>query len=198
MLRLLGRATSGNVQKVLFYLEETATPFAREDYGRQFGNTATAEYGRLNPTRKVPTLIDGDVVVWESNTILRYLAAKSNSPLYPADPAARIQVERWMDWLLAALNPVYLAGFREAKKPEAERAQSVGADIATELAVLEAQVAAHGWVAGPEFSLADVALGPIVVRCLAFPLGMPAFPALEGWAGKLAQRPAFQTATQAS
>ena len=75
MLKLLGRKTSGNVQKVLFLLEEIGVPYAREDYGRQFQNTATPEYLALNPTSKVPTLVDGDLVVWESNTILRYLAA---------------------------------------------------------------------------------------------------------------------------
>ena len=89
MLRLLGRKTSGNVQKVLFYLEETGTPYEREDYGRQFNNTQTAEYLKLNPNAKVPTLVDGDVVIWESNTILRYLATKAGSALYPADAAAR-------------------------------------------------------------------------------------------------------------
>ena len=197
MLRLLGRATSGNVQKVIFYLEETGTPYEREDYGRQFGNTADDAYGALNPTRKVPTLVDGDLAVWESHTILRYLASQSASPLYPTAPGPRTQVERWMDWSLAALNPVYLGGFREAKKPEAERSMAVGKDIAAELQILEASVAAKGWVAGSAFSLADIALGPIVMRCLAFPLGMPAFPALTAWCGRLAERPAFKTATAA-
>ncbi len=103
-----------------------------------------------------------------------------------------------MDWSLAALNPVYLGGFREAKKPEAERSMAVGKEIAAELQILEAQVAAEGWVAGPAFSLADIALGPIVVRCLAFPLGMPAFPALTAWCGRLGERPAFKMATAAS
>src|ERR1700739_777786 len=119
MLRLLGRATSGNVQKVIFLLEELKLPYEREDYGRQFNNTQTPEYGRLNPTRKVPTLLDGDLAIWESHTILRYLAAKAGSDLYPGDLASRTLPERWMDWLLAALNPQYLAGFREARKPEA-------------------------------------------------------------------------------
>jgi glutathione S-transferase len=75
MIRLLGRHTSGNVQKVIFMLEELGLAYTREDYGRQFNNTNTDEYRKLNPTIKVPTLIDGDVVIWESNSILRYLAA---------------------------------------------------------------------------------------------------------------------------
>src|SRR3546814_6697861 len=71
MLRVLGRGTSGNVQKVVWLLEEMGQSYSREDYGRQFGNTADAAYLALNPSGKVPTLVDGDVVVWESNSILR-------------------------------------------------------------------------------------------------------------------------------
>ena len=94
MLRVLGRATSGNVQKVLFYLEETGTPYSREDYGRQFNNTG-GDYLKLNPNGKVPTVVDGDTVIWESHTILRYLASKAGkTDLYPTDLAARSQVER--------------------------------------------------------------------------------------------------------
>lgn len=197
MLRLLGRATSGNVQKVIFGLEELKLPYEREDFGRQFGNTLTDEYAALNPTRKVPTLIDGELVVWESGAILRYLATKAASPLYPADPVARSFVDRWMDWLQASLNPVYLAGFRDAKKPPEERAPDTAANIQAELALLEAQLAACPFIAGAEFSLADIALGPILRRCVAFPLGLPAFPHIKAWLDKLQVRPGFQKAVAA-
>jgi glutathione S-transferase len=197
MLRLLGRATSGNVQKVIFLLEELGLPYEREDYGRQFNNTATPEYGKLNPTRKVPTLVDGDVVVWESHSILRYLATKAGSALYPADPAKRSQVDRWMDWGLASLNPVFLAGFREAKKEPAERRAAVGEEIAAELKILEGQLAQQPFLTGNALSIADIALAPLVSRCLNFPLGLPKFPALEAWRGRLKERPAFVKATAA-
>ena len=126
MLKVLGRATSGNVQKVLWLLEELGQPYVREDYGRQFNNTSTPEYLGMNPSGKVPTLVDGDTVVWESNTILRYVCNRyaPASTLYPADPAGRTQVERWMDWQLASLNAPYLGVFKEAKKKEEERAPS--------------------------------------------------------------------------
>ena len=195
MLRLLGRATSGNVQKVLFLLEELGKPYAREDYGRQFGNTATADYGAMNPTRKVPTLVDGDVVIWESNSILRYLAV--GSVLYPDAPAQRARIEPWMDWLLASLNGVYLAGFQNAKKPAAEQAPDVGKNLAAELKILEDRLAASAWVAGETFSLADIALGPIVRRCIAFPFDLPTSPAIAAWCARLEQRPAFVTAIAA-
>ncbi len=197
MLRLLGRATSGNVQKVMFLLEELAIPHTREDYGRLFGNTATPDYLAMNPTGKVPTLVDGDVVIWESHTILRYLAAKHASPLYPTDLAARSQVERWMDWGLASLNPVFLGGFRDAKKPEAERAPDTAKNLAAELAIVEQRLTTSPWLAGDDMSLADIALGPILRRCIAFPFERPPTPHLAAWCAKLAERPAFVTATAA-
>ena len=105
---------------MLFLLEEMGTKYNREDYGRQFKNTDTDAYRTLNPDTKVPTLVDGDVVIWESNSILRYLAA-GRPELTGATPAEKASVERWMDWQLAQLNPPDLAVFRDARKAPAER-----------------------------------------------------------------------------
>src|SRR5277367_2957381 len=184
MLRVLGRGTSGNVQKVVFLLEELGFPYTREDYGRQFNNTQTEAYLALNPCGKVPTLVDGEVVVWESNTILRYLCSKlaGGAALYPADPAARSQVERWMDWQLASLNAPYLGVFREAKKKEEERAASFAADakeLTAQLELLDRGIG--GWIAGANFSVADICLGPIIDRALAFPVPLPAIPGVRAW-----------------
>lgn len=195
MIELLGRATSGNVQKVIFMLEELGLPYERKDYGKQFENTTTAEYAAMNPMKKVPTLVDGHTVVWQSNSILRYLANKTGSALYPADPAQRSAVDRWMDWTLAELNPAYLAGFRDAKKAEADRAADTATNLGNELKLLEGQLAATKWVAGTQFSLADIALGPIVKRCIGFPLGLAPLPKIAGWIEALQSRPAFQKAT---
>lgn len=198
MLRLLGRNTSGNVQKVIFLLEELGVPYNREDYGRQFNNTADAAYLSLNPHGKVPTLVDDKVVIWESNTILRYLCNKQqNTALYPADPAARSEVERWMDWMLAALNPSYLGIFKEAKKAPAERASSWEADakdLKAQLGILDASLKGKKWVMGDHFSLADIALGPVVHRCLDFPVELPDLANLKAWRQRLTERPAFKKA----
>ena len=196
-MELLGRATSGNVQKVIFMLEELKLPYERKDYGKQFNNTTTPEYAAMNPMKKVPTLVDGDTVVWQSNSILRYLANKTRSALYPADAAQRSQVDRWMDWSLAEYNPVYLAGFRDAKKAEAERAADTATNLGNELELLEDQLAKTRWVAGDQFSIADVALGPVIKRGVGFPLGLPAFPKISAWVAALQARPAFQKATAA-
>jgi glutathione S-transferase len=201
MLRLLGRNTSGNVQKVIFLLEELDAPYSREDYGRQFNNTQDAAYLKLNPNGKVPTLVDGDTVIWESNTILRYLAAKHNKDaLYPADPAARTQVERWMDWLLAAVNYQYVQVFKDSKKAANERAATFEADakeLAAQLSILDGALVGKAWIAGKDFTIADVALGPIMHRCLDFPIALPALGNLKAWREKLRERPAFKKATGA-
>ena len=198
MLTLLGRKTSGNVQKVLFLLEEAGLPYARQDYGRTFQNTATPDYLALNPTSKVPTLVDGAVVVWESNTILRYLAALHAPGLAGATPAEKTQVERWMDFVLAAVNPGYLAAFKGAKLAPAERAAGYDeavADLIAQLKILDGHLTGQPFLALGRLTLADIALAPIIGRCLAFPLDRPALPALEAWFAGIAGRPAFKAAT---
>ena len=184
MIRLLGRQTSGNVQKVIFCLEEIRLPYVREDYGRQFGNTSTDEYRKLNPNAKVPTLIDGDLVIWESHTILRYLAAVHAPALTGATPGERTLVERWMDWLLASLNTPYVAVFKDAKKPAPERAPDFPAqvaDLVAQLGILNAHLAGRRWFALDRLTLADIALASIVKRCLEFPIERPAFAELKRW-----------------
>lgn len=198
MLRVLGRSTSGNVRKVVWLLEELGTPYRREDYGRQFNNTGDAAYLRLNPNGKVPTLVDGDLAVWESNTILRYLCNRyGGEALYPADAAARSLIERWMDWQLAALYGPYLALFKEVNKPAAERSASFAADAAdlrAQLEILERGAVLRPWIAGTELSLADISLGPIVHRCLDFPVDLPGLAAVRAWRERFAARPAFRKA----
>jgi glutathione S-transferase len=197
VIRLLGRQTSRNVQKAIFCLEELGLPYVREEYGRQFGNTLTDEYRKLNPNAKVPTLIDGDLVIWESHTILRYLAAVHRPTFTGATPAERTMVERWMDWLLGALNTPYVAVFKDAKKAPAERAPDFAAqsaDLVTQLKILDGHIAGRDWFALDRITIADMALGPIVKRCLEFPIERPASSELERWQAAVNARPAFAVA----
>ncbi|MGH6932777.1 MAG: glutathione S-transferase family protein [Dongiaceae bacterium] len=199
MLRVLGRGTSGNVQKVVWLLEELGTPYNREDYGRQFNNTQDAAYLALNPNGKVPTLIDGETVIWESNTILRYICNKyQGERFYPIEPGVRSLVERWMDWQLASLNGPYLGIFREAKKPAAERAANWAQDakeLKTQLDILELGMGDRAWVVGSAPTIADFCLGPIVSRCLDFPVELPGLPRVRAWRDSVSARPAFKMAT---
>jgi len=198
MIRLLGRQTSGNVQKIIFMLEELGLHYVREDYGRQFNNTNTDAYRKLNPTMKVPTLLDGDVVIWESNTILRYLAA-THRPSFTGETAAeKTQVERWMDWQLGALNTPYVAVFKDAKKPAAERSADFvaqSADLVTQLKILEGHIAGRSWFALGRMTIADICLAPIVKRCLGFPLDLPPLAELTRWQQAIDARRAFAVAT---
>ena len=200
MIRLLGRQTSGNVQKVLFALEEMQIPYTREDYGRQFKNTDTDAYRALNPNMKVPTLIDGDLSIWESHTILRYLVSLHRPALTGATPAERTYVERWMDWNLGALNTPYVAVFKDAKKPPAERGADFAAqsaDLIAQLRVLDSHIVGKSWFALDRLSIADICLAPIVKRCLEFPIERPAFAELSRWQKSMDARPAFAVATGA-
>ena len=197
MLRVLGRATSGNVQKVVWLLEELGRPYKREDYGRQFNNTQDPAYLTMNPNGKVPTLVDGEDAVWESNTILRYLAAKHGAQLAGSTPAERTLVERWMDWQLAAVNPSYLAVFKDAKKPAAERSADFAAqsaELVEQMKILDGHLAGRSWIALDRFTLAEAALGPIVKRCLEFPIERPDLPELKRWQAAIDGRPAFAVA----
>lgn len=200
MYVILGRQTSGNVQKVLFMLEEMGAAYERRDYGRQFENTTTAEYRAMNPTSKVPTLVDGETVIWESNTILRYLAARGKDALTGHTPAEKSQVERWMDFLLAAVNPGYLAAFKGAKLSPAERPADYAdqiKDLNAQLSIFNGHLKGRNWLALDRFSIADIACAPILARCLAFDIGRPALPDLERWMAAVAARPAFVVATGA-
>lgn len=107
MLTIWGRANSVNVQKVLWCCEELGLAYDRIDAGLQFGRNTEPDYLAMNPTGRVPTLVDGDFVLWESNAIIRYLAMQygPTSKLYPAEPKVRASADRWLDWSLSTLQP---------------------------------------------------------------------------------------------
>jgi glutathione S-transferase len=182
---------------VIFCLEELGIPYRREDYGRQFGNTLTEEYRKLNPNAKVPTLVDGDLVIWESHTILRYLAAGHRPALTGATPGERTMVERWMDWLLGALNTPYVAVFKDARNPPDKRAADFAAqsaDLFAQLKILDGHIVGREWFALDRFTIADMALATIVKRCLEFPIERPSCSELERWQAAINARPAFAVA----
>src|SRR3954468_2563509 len=114
-LRILGRANSFNVRKVLWLCDELSIPFTREDWGRGFQPTTTPEFLSLNPVAQIPVVLDGDLVLRESHAILRYLCLKHEAEaLYPTPLVQRVQVEQWMDWisydLTHAMRGAFLGG----------------------------------------------------------------------------------------
>lgn len=199
MRRLLGRANSSNVMKVIWLLEELGLPYERVDVGGPFGGTNTPEYIAMNPNRNVPTLVEGDFVLWESNAILRYLAAANvqDSPMWPQDLKARASIDRWMDWQQTVLNrpqsTVFLGLVRTA--PERRDGAAIAAaakEVGLAWGLLDAVLGRVPYVAGPEFTLADIALGIHMHRWFAFDIERPSLPHLRGWYDRLLTRPAYR------
>jgi len=198
MLKIWGRASSSNVQKVLWCCAELDLPFERVDHGGPFGGNRDPEYLRLNPNGLVPTVIDGDLVMWESNTICRYLAAtRGGEHLYPPDPAARTHVERWMDWQLsvvAAPMGQLLFGLIRTK-PEALDHAAIEAARRRAIAawtIVDDALKDQPYLAGQALSLAEIVLGTQIYRWFNFSIERPALANLHAWYQRLAKRPGFR------
>lgn len=193
MLRLIGQASSINVRKVLWTCAEIGIPVAREDRGEE------AALRALNPNGLVPVIEDEAGVLWESNTICRYLAAKhGRTDLLPAAPRARAEVERWMDWQATDLNASWRGAFMGLvrRHPDHADAGRIAASAAVwngMMAILEGQLSRTGaYVVGEAFTLADIVLGLSVNRWLMTPMDRPALPAVAAYVTRLAARPGFR------
>ncbi len=192
-MKLLGRRTSNNVQKVLWLLEELGVPFEHEDHGGPFGKTRTAQYLALNPNGTVPTLVDGSFVLWESNAILRYVAATRHASFLPDDASERALANQWMDWQLGTLSPafrpLYIGLVRDRRDPAS--LEDVLGESRRLFRILDAQLGAAPCVAGPRLSLADFALGPMVHRWMTLRLDGGDQANLRRYYEMLLARPAF-------
>jgi glutathione S-transferase len=194
VLRIWGRSNSINVQKVLWCCEELDVPYDRVDVGGPFGGNREPEYLRLNPNGLVPTISDGGLVLWESNAIVRYLAARHGmGTLCPEDLAARADADRWMDWQLGTLwadfRPAFVGLVRTP--PEERDRASIAAAIgqtAGNLALLDAHLAGRDYVTGPSLTMADIPLGVTAYRWFALDVERPAMPNLEAWYERLRAR----------
>ena len=194
-LTLWGRLNSINVQKALWCLYEIGQPFERIDAGRGFGVNDTADYHAMNPNGLVPTLRDGDFVLWESNAIVRYLATKySPGVLAPRDPEGFADADRWMDWQQTTLNPALRPAFHAlVRSPGSRNSREVEQSrVETEavMDLLEEHLARRDYLAGNAFSMAEGVVGASVHRWLNMPVARNTRPALQGWYERLMSRPA--------
>jgi len=194
-LKILGRAGSINVRKVLWTCVELGLDFEREER-----DWRSPDYLALNPNGMMPVLLDGpDFVLWESNTICRYLAGREGRiDLLPAAPRERAQVERWMDWQATELNNSWRYAFmglvRQSPAHQDPAQQRAGVEgWNRHMAILDGQLRATGaYAAGPRFTLADVVLGLSVQRWMMAPLPeRPALPATLAYHERLSERPGF-------
>jgi glutathione S-transferase len=199
MLKIWGRRSSANVQKVLWLVGELDLPHQHVPAGGDFGGLDDPAFRAMNPHGKVPVIADGEVVVWESHAILRYLAAVHGADrLWPADPAARAPVDGWMDWAQTALQPAFLSGvfWGWYRTPQAQRDAAAVARALEQsvrcLTLVDAQLADRPFVVGETLSLADIAIGAHLYRYFELEIDRPDLPRLEAWYDRLSDRPAYR------
>ena len=199
MLKIWGRNTSSNVQKAMFAIAELGLACERIDIGGAFGKNKEPPYLAINPNGLVPTLQEDDgFLLWESNAIIRYLAAKhGGGTLEPADLHQRALANQWMDWQLTvygpAITPVFWGlirtppGQRDHQAIEAGKARTTAA-----VGILDTYFAHRAYAAGDTFSMGDIPLAVMSYRYRELVQDRPAFPAFERWYAAIASRPAFR------
>ncbi|WP_095187672.1 glutathione S-transferase family protein [Pseudomonas sp. Irchel 3E19] len=198
MLRVLGKASSINVRKVLWTCAELQIPFAREDWGSGFKSTDTPEFLALNPCAMVPVIQDGDFTLWESNSIIRYLVVRyDGAHLYPTDARDRARVDQWIDWQASELNRSWSYAFVSLvrKSPDHQDRAALANGIeqwSKTMKILDQQLEKTGaYISGEQFSLADIPIGLSVNRWFETPLQHPHLPAVNAYYERLSQRPGY-------
>ncbi len=197
MLRVLGRKTSINVQKILWLTEEMDVEVERIDIGGPFGGNDTPEYLAKNPNGLVPTLEDGDFTLWESQVICRYIAEKyGHSPWAPENAIGRALAGQWMDWYITKMHPPMTVIFWSLVRTEPEDRDMDAVNKAIEQAaawtLLDAQLANANYLTGVAPTMADIPAGCAVNRWYVLDLDRPALPNLEAWHARLKDRSAYQ------
>ena len=195
MLRIWGRITSINVRKAVWTAQELGLEFERIDAGGAYGITKTPEYIAMNPNSVVPTLVDGEFTLWESNVVVRYLCAKhALGHLYPVDLQERFNAERWMDWQQTTFSPSGRDAFWQLIRiPEPERdMKKVAASIdSTEILLdrFEAHLSTTEYVAGSKLTMADIPMTCEIHRWFGLNIPSKTRPYIEAWYAKMLARP---------
>jgi glutathione S-transferase len=201
MLTLYGHPKSINVRKVLWLCAELDLEYVREDRGGygQFGSVDAPEFRALNPVGMIPVIDDGGVIVWESNTILRYLAVKAGrTDLLPADPAGRARIEQWMDWQASDFNNTWRACFMGlVRQNPAFSAEAIATSLQqfnAAVGIVDTQLARNGgYIAGDSFTLADIPIGLAVHRWHAVPMTeRPGYSHVAAYYDRLNERPGYR------
>lgn len=197
MLKVYGRTSSVNVQKVMWMVGELGLDHERMDVGGAFGQNDRDWYLALNPMGRVPVLDDDGYVLWESHSILRYLARQHGGALYPGEPRACADVDKWMDWQLGFLQPAITPAFWGLiRTAEADRdmaaIQAASAQTAKLYAIVDGHLQGRDFLAGDELSIADIPVGAMTYRWYGLDVEHPDYPNLRAWYERLSERPAFR------
>jgi len=200
MLTIWGRVGSLNVQKVLWLADELALEYRHVSVGGSDGGLDAPEFLARNPHGRIPVIEDGETAVWESHTILRYLAARySRGRFWREDPAARSKAERWMDWAQTALQPDFLGGvfWGWFLTPEALRdAAAIRDSLArceAHFQLLDRILATRAFLVGDNLTLGDIPAGALLYRYFELEIDRPTIPNVEAWYRRLTQRAAYRS-----
>ncbi|UPW17097.1 glutathione S-transferase [Agarivorans sp. TSD2052] len=198
MLKVLGKSTSINVRKVLWTCSELALNYELEEWGNQNGELLKAEFLALNPNALVPVITDEDFVLWESNSICRYLASSMERwDLLPRSPKPKAHVEQWMDWQATELNNSWRYAFMALVRKNPSYSEDPAIDTSVRnwnqnMMLLERQLERSGdFILGSEFSLADIGIGLSTHRWLSTPMERPELPTVQAYYQRLSQRKGF-------
>jgi len=199
MLKIWVRRNSSTVRKALWCAEELGLDYEAIDAGGAFGVVDTPQYRALNPNGRVPMIEDGDFVLWESNTIVRYLCAKNASEFYPNDLQARASAEKWMDWTTSTLADPFKAVFWGILRTPAEKQNwdsiNAGRQACIDaLNTVDQALAKQPYLSGEHFGMGDIPLGCFAYAWFEMPIERPAMPHLEAWYQRLKDRPAYRKA----
>jgi glutathione S-transferase len=194
MLTIWGRLNSHNVKKVAWLTQEIGLPYVHHDVGGKFGMDAA--YLALNPNALVPTIEDEGLVLWESNAIVRYLAARhAPDRFWPADPATRATADKWMDWHFAfadAQRDAFLNLVRRAPEQRDMDALARSAQAAGKMMrILDDGLRPSGWLSGSAFGIGDIPMGVYAHTFFSLAIDRPALPNAEAWYEKLKARPTY-------
>jgi glutathione S-transferase len=198
MLKILGRNNSSNVQKVLWALGELDLEYTRDDIGGPFGGNRESDYLVMNPNGLVPTLVDGDTVLWESNVIVRYLARKyAPNSLLPDSLTDLARAEQWMDWQQTVVAPAHFPVFwgliRTAPEDRDLDAIKSGRDRFEQvMTILDHHLSDSAFVGGESLSIADIPVGIMVYRWFTLDIDRMELPSLHRWYRRLTDRPAYK------
>lgn len=197
MITILGRATSSNVQLVMWTIGELGLACERKDYGHVYGGTDTPEYLNMNPNGRVPVMIDGDLTMFESGAIARYLCARhGKAPFWPERLEDRARLDMWCEWVKVTLaplwaQPVFWALLSHPKGEGGETVQAAADAIKPLMKILDQRVGAGPWMAGPNFTFADIWTGHLLYRYQTLVFDKAPTPNIDAYYERLTGRPAY-------
>lgn len=201
-IKVLGRLTSANVQKVIWVLEELELPYDHENLGGRYGGLSNPAYIAMNPNGLVPVLRDGSLTLWESHAIVRYLSAEyADGLLFPTSPRDRAVVDQWTDWTATRFQPAWIGVFWATYRTKPENQKPADITKAREeaarcFAILDQRLSRVPYLGGETLTYADIVAGIGLYRMTAMGTEPPLPPGVAAWHARLQERPAYRKAVE--